>query len=245
MYNLNSMESEKNENIKPSFWAVIPANVRYDKTIGSTAKLLFAEITALSNLEGYCWASNNYFANLFDITIKQVSRLIGDLERKGFVKSYVDANAGNQRRLYPQVVNDIALPVSKVKTLAERFDEQVGMVSSELSEERNDFLGYWTAKNEGGKKEHWQKQTTFAIKQRWATWLKNKRKWERPDKNLPSDKELSKQAMKEADAKARDNDFKARLDDVGKPRTKEEQDRMNRKLAEVRASLKNKFAIKV
>jgi len=33
-----------------------------------------------------------------------------------------------------------------------------------------DFEDHWRAKNEGGKKEHWQKQNTFDIKRRLATW---------------------------------------------------------------------------
>ena len=241
------MKIKGEEIMKPSFWAVIPATVRYDKSVGSTAKLLFAEITALSNIEGYCWASNNYFANLFDISITQVSRLIGSLEERGFLKSFVDSRAGNQRKLYPQITTDTEiLPAEKiVKTLEARFDEQVGVVGTELSEERKSFLEYWTAKNDGGKKEHWQKQTTFAIKQRWSTWIKNKRKWEKPSKPLPSDKELSKSAIRTAERSAEEIARKKELDEMSKPRTPEEQKRIDDRLAEMRKNLANKFIMKV
>ena len=47
-----------------SYYAIIPANVRYDPDLTPNAKLLYGEITALTNDKGYCWASNNYFANL-------------------------------------------------------------------------------------------------------------------------------------------------------------------------------------
>lgn len=241
------MTNQGEPQVKPSFWAVIPATVRYDKTVGSTAKLLFAEITALSNIEGYCWASNNYFASLFDISITQVSRLIKDLEDRGFLKSFVDSRAGNQRKLYPQITTDTeVLPAEKkVKTLEDRFDEQVGVVGAELSEERKSFLDYWTAKNEGGKKEHWQKQTTFAIKQRWATWIKNKRKWEKPSKPLPSDDEIRKSAIRTSKQIAEDNARKKELEEMSKPRSAEEQERIDARLAEMRRGLANKLTLKI
>lgn len=241
------MTNQGEEKIRPNFWAVIPATVRYDRVVGSTAKLLFAEITALSNIEGYCWASNNYFANLFDISITQVSRLIASLEERGFLKSFVDSKAGNQRRLYPQITTETEiLPAEKkVKTLADKFDEQIGDVGTELSEERKSFLDYWTAKNDGGKKEHWQKQTTFAIKQRWATWIKNKRKWEKPSKPLPSDDELRKSAIKKSQQNAEEIARKKELEEMSKPRTPEEQERIDKRLAEMRKNLANKFIMKV
>ena len=48
------------EEIKPNYFAVIPANVRYDNELTEKEKLLYGEITCLSNKEGYCFALNNY-----------------------------------------------------------------------------------------------------------------------------------------------------------------------------------------
>ncbi len=45
---------------RPGYWAVLPATVRYDKTLRPNAKLLYAEITALADARGYCWATNSY-----------------------------------------------------------------------------------------------------------------------------------------------------------------------------------------
>ena len=73
------------EEIQKAYYAVIPANIRYDTDIPANAKLLYGEITALCNQKGYCWATNDYFANLYDCSKKTVSRWIGNLKSKGYI----------------------------------------------------------------------------------------------------------------------------------------------------------------
>ena len=70
---------------RPNYYAVIPATVRYAAELKANEKLLYAEITALSNKDGYCWASNNYFAELFDVTSQTVSGWISNLVDQGYI----------------------------------------------------------------------------------------------------------------------------------------------------------------
>ena len=72
---------------KKSYYAVIPANVRYDESLPPNAKLLYGEITALCNAEGYCWASNKYFADLYGVSISSIKRWIKALIDKGYITS--------------------------------------------------------------------------------------------------------------------------------------------------------------
>ena len=73
------------EEQQKSYYAIIPANVRYDKDLAPNAKLLYGEITALCNEKGYCWASNQYFAELYGVSVLSVMRWVNSLVNKGYV----------------------------------------------------------------------------------------------------------------------------------------------------------------
>lgn len=88
------------EEIKPGYFAVIPASVRYSKDISNGSKLLYAEITCLSNQHGYCWASNLYFSKLYEVSTDTVSRWISELAKSGFILTIVDNAAGNSRKIW-------------------------------------------------------------------------------------------------------------------------------------------------
>lgn len=69
----------------PNYYSVLPADVRY-ADIPPTAKLLYSEITSLTNAYGYCFATNQYFAELYGVHKKSISRLIRILEDARFIK---------------------------------------------------------------------------------------------------------------------------------------------------------------
>ena len=74
---------------RPSYYSVIPAEVRYDKNLKDKAKLLYGEISSLTNKYGYCYASNKYFADLYGISTTTVSLLIKELVDKNYITSEI------------------------------------------------------------------------------------------------------------------------------------------------------------
>lgn len=77
---------------KPGYYAVIPAEVRYDAELPPNAKLLYGEISALLSDEGYCYASNQYFADLFQLTTRTVSDLVAKLQDRGHISVVIRHN---------------------------------------------------------------------------------------------------------------------------------------------------------
>jgi hypothetical protein len=101
---------------RPGYWAVLPAAVRYDPELSSSAKLLYAEISALTGETGYCFAANAYFEKLYGITERTVIRLIRELATRGFVR-IEDASGGKaQRRLYAGINPLVGTPDKNVST---------------------------------------------------------------------------------------------------------------------------------
>lgn len=68
-----------------SYYAIIPANVRYDNSLNANAKLLYGEITALTNKNGLCWATNEYFSDLYGVSERTITDWIKQLKEKGYI----------------------------------------------------------------------------------------------------------------------------------------------------------------
>jgi hypothetical protein len=72
-----------------SYYAVIPATVRYDERLKLLSRMLYGEITALSNEKGYCWANNKYFATLYKVSIRTITDCIKQLIDCGYIASQI------------------------------------------------------------------------------------------------------------------------------------------------------------
>jgi len=99
---MENMENRVKEN--PSYYSILTADVRYCKELSPQEKLLFSEITALTNFKGYCWATNNYFAELYGLSKDRISRQISNLAKHGFIDVqmiYVEGTKQiKERRIY-------------------------------------------------------------------------------------------------------------------------------------------------
>jgi hypothetical protein len=82
---------------QPSYYAVLTAEVRYSKVLKPNEKLLFAEITALTNMNGQCFATNKYFAELYDVSVETVSRWVSHLQKLGFIKRTIKYKEGSKQ----------------------------------------------------------------------------------------------------------------------------------------------------
>tara|TARA_B100001559_G_C16452224_1_gene599837 strand:+ start:461 stop:1081 length:621 start_codon:yes stop_codon:yes gene_type:complete len=175
---------------KPNYYAIIPAEVRYS-SLKPNAKLLYGEITALSGKLGYCYATNNYFAELYGVSKNTISSWISDLKKLEFITVVVERNDKKQiiKRCIG-ITKKIDTPIlkkmkgnntsinntSNINITKEKFISEV-MTFDYPKDMLEDFINYWT---EGKKKMRYQKQSTFEIKLRLLRWKKNDKAWNKP-----------------------------------------------------------------
>lgn len=100
-----------------NYYAVIPAEIRYDNSISASAKLLYGELTALSNDKGYCWASNEYFAELYETTDRTIRRWLAELKDAGHI--YLE-DESTSRKIYIRADKNVHLGRTKMSEGADK-----------------------------------------------------------------------------------------------------------------------------
>ncbi|MEI0581500.1 helix-turn-helix domain-containing protein [Brachyspira pilosicoli] len=108
---------------KKNYYAVIPANVRYDKRLSPLTRLIYGEITALSNEKGYCFATNAYFANLYSMSNVSISRCISELKEHNYIRVVYDIKEKNvdKRKIY---INNTENKKLENKELNKKLDNE-------------------------------------------------------------------------------------------------------------------------
>ena len=91
--NYNTMKEQ------PNYYAILSAEVRYDNRLKANVKLLFAEITALCNMNAECFATNKYFADLYGKSKTSISVWVSELVKYGYIKVHYTYKEGTKEIL--------------------------------------------------------------------------------------------------------------------------------------------------
>ena len=131
---------EKEEKNTPNYFGILPANVRYDKKLKPMEKILYTEITALANSKGYCYATNSYFANLYDVHKNTSGTWINKLEKLGYIKSKIIYETGTKNVKERQLF--ITIPINeKIDTYQQKdcdpINEKIDTPINEIIEDNN------------------------------------------------------------------------------------------------------------
>ena len=194
--------------MKPNYYAILTSEVRYNQNLTPNAKLLYAEITALINMNGVCFASNSYFANLYGKSKTTVSKWVSELVKEGFVEvkltykegskeidnRYITITKGGDRK---KSVNPLVKKLKDNNTINNTnitYSNSITFIEEVNSfdypkEIKDEFISYWTEPNRSKTKVRYQLEKTFDISRRLATWFKRSKKWSNGTSKI--DKQLS------------------------------------------------------
>lgn len=123
----------------PNYYAVIPAAVRYDEKLRANEKLLYGEISALTQKNGECWASNNYFADLYEVTPQAISKWILDLAERGYITvEYIRAE--KSKNIDKRIIKMVSTNIDRVSTkdvegYQQKFKENNTSINNNKEEE--------------------------------------------------------------------------------------------------------------
>jgi hypothetical protein len=184
--------------MKPNYYAILTSEVRYNQNLTPNAKLLYAEITALINMNGVCFASNSYFANLYGKSKTTVSKWVSELVKEGFVEvkltykegskeidnRYITITKGGDRK---QGVNPL---VKKLKDNTTILNTNTTYSNSKPSVE--EIKQYCLERNNGIDAEQfydfYESKNWFVGKNKMKNWQAAVRTWEKRKKQNPTSK---------------------------------------------------------
>lgn len=105
---------------RPTYYAIIPASVRYDERLKPIEKLLYGEITCLTNKDGYCFATSKYFADLYGMQRETISRCISNLAKCGYISVVIED--GFKRKIF---LNTVTVPSQGVTKTSQGCDKKI------------------------------------------------------------------------------------------------------------------------
>ena len=104
-------------NSKPNYYGILPSQVRYDTALTNLAKLLYCEISALASKDGICFATNSYFAKLYNSSERTISRAICSLEENGYVRITRHKKKGNVKVVKREIELMTKMSIDKDKNV--------------------------------------------------------------------------------------------------------------------------------
>lgn len=101
-------------------WGIVPKKILHDKKLTTFSKMLYCDISSLCAGRGYCWASNKYFAKVFSVSERTVSRAI--LEIAPFI--IIKNRLGPNRTIWVHKLNITAPTSSELKKTKKKSDKK-------------------------------------------------------------------------------------------------------------------------
>ena len=198
---------------KPNYYAILSAEVRYDNRLRPNVKLLYAEITALCNMNMECFASNRYFSELYGKSKGSISGWISELVKYGYISANYTYKEGTKEIEYRYIkilkggitekentllkktvknnttsINNTSISIN-ISNRRESFVLEV-MAFDYDKKILKGFIDYWTEPNKSKTKMKFELNQTWATNLRLKNWAANQKKWDAPTK--PNKNKLTK-----------------------------------------------------
>lgn len=79
------------------YFGILPAHVRYHKTLPGNAKALYADIAGLTRMNGWCYITDADFAELYSAGVRTIERYMHQLEKEKLIEREYDRKKHERR----------------------------------------------------------------------------------------------------------------------------------------------------
>ncbi len=94
---------------------ILPTSILGDNNITSLERLLLISILSLCKQKGYCWATNEYFAQLFNARKQTKSKSISSLSKNNYIELKFDNSEKNNSKRIIKISDVLTKIISGIK----------------------------------------------------------------------------------------------------------------------------------
>lgn len=82
----------------------MPSEILINNKLTDKEKIILSMIIYLSKDKGYCFATNNYFSDILNVTVVSVSRIINSLKKKNYIKVNMNYKSNSKEIEIRQII---------------------------------------------------------------------------------------------------------------------------------------------
>ncbi|MGN1312318.1 MAG: helix-turn-helix domain-containing protein [Bacilli bacterium] len=132
----------------------ITISILGDNRLTFLERLLLIHIISLSKKNGYCWATNKYFSNIYDVTTVTISKSISKLATFNYIKiNFDNKNTNNTKRII-KLSDDLKNKLNSIKeNLNTSYKEKFKQYNNKLNNNKDKIYyidengtEYWNGK---------------------------------------------------------------------------------------------------
>lgn len=94
---------------------VIPTSLLGDSRLTFLERLLLMDILSLCKKKGYCWATNEYFKNLFNVSKQTISKSVSSLSKYSYIVLVYDRKEKNNSKRVIRLSEVLKNQISGIK----------------------------------------------------------------------------------------------------------------------------------
>lgn len=102
-----------------NYYIILPAQVLHDNKLTPLARLIYGELSALANINGYAWISNQKLADKYEVSLRTINNSLSALKDYGYIRTELfykeNSKEVERREIYIEPhENNFMTPMKKI-----------------------------------------------------------------------------------------------------------------------------------